>query len=204
MMHDQIKVVLFLHVYGSDGACVIVLTGKAPPNLSQGVPPLLPNQYIMGPGGLLPAYPVSRPAGSKIIGLSIFYFQVREHKKWYLSSPSVNRVVADCTGLLFHSRSMAMRTSICSSPDCQWWDSSPHFWNSLFRLLLSSLQHLSLFVKLCGSSPDLFCSFSPLCRITMESHSLAPQPLSLAETGTSPTTPTQVKLLTTCWSCLKS
>ncbi|KAL2099583.1 hypothetical protein ACEWY4_003977 [Coilia grayii] len=32
-------------------------TSKAPPNLSQGVPPLLPNQYIMGPGGLLPAYP---------------------------------------------------------------------------------------------------------------------------------------------------
>uniref|UniRef100_A0A671MTI0 Ubiquitin-associated protein 2-like n=1 Tax=Sinocyclocheilus anshuiensis TaxID=1608454 RepID=A0A671MTI0_9TELE len=32
--------------------------GKTPPNLSQGVPPLLPNQYIMGPGGLLPAYPV--------------------------------------------------------------------------------------------------------------------------------------------------
>uniref|UniRef100_A0A671QKJ1 Ubiquitin-associated protein 2-like n=1 Tax=Sinocyclocheilus anshuiensis TaxID=1608454 RepID=A0A671QKJ1_9TELE len=31
--------------------------GKVPPNLSQGVPPLLPNQYIMGPGGLLPAYP---------------------------------------------------------------------------------------------------------------------------------------------------
>ncbi|KAG7261651.1 hypothetical protein CRUP_012245 [Coryphaenoides rupestris] len=33
------------------------LNSKAPPNLSQGVPPLLPNQYIMGPGGLLPAYP---------------------------------------------------------------------------------------------------------------------------------------------------
>ncbi|KAG7476546.1 hypothetical protein MATL_G00084050 [Megalops atlanticus] len=32
-------------------------SGKAPPNLPQGVPPLLPNQYIMGPGGLLPAYP---------------------------------------------------------------------------------------------------------------------------------------------------
>ncbi|KAM6979656.1 ubiquitin-associated protein 2a [Aplochiton taeniatus] len=32
-------------------------TGKAPPNLSQGVPPLLPNQYIMGPGGILQAYP---------------------------------------------------------------------------------------------------------------------------------------------------
>uniref|UniRef100_A0A671QQ93 Ubiquitin-associated protein 2-like n=1 Tax=Sinocyclocheilus anshuiensis TaxID=1608454 RepID=A0A671QQ93_9TELE len=32
--------------------------GKVPPNLSQGVPPLLPNQYIMGPGGLLPAYPI--------------------------------------------------------------------------------------------------------------------------------------------------
>uniref|UniRef100_A0AAQ5YJX7 UBA domain-containing protein n=1 Tax=Amphiprion ocellaris TaxID=80972 RepID=A0AAQ5YJX7_AMPOC len=37
--------------------CQSSLTGKAPPNLSQGVPPLLPNQYIMGPGGLLPAYP---------------------------------------------------------------------------------------------------------------------------------------------------
>ncbi|XP_072238727.1 ubiquitin-associated protein 2a isoform X2 [Leuresthes tenuis] len=36
---------------------LLTSTGKAPPNLSQGVPPLLPNQYIMGPGGLLPAYP---------------------------------------------------------------------------------------------------------------------------------------------------
>uniref|UniRef100_H3ADE9 Ubiquitin associated protein 2 n=1 Tax=Latimeria chalumnae TaxID=7897 RepID=H3ADE9_LATCH len=36
--------------------CVDV-TGKAPPNLPQGVPPLLPNQYIVGPGGLLTAYP---------------------------------------------------------------------------------------------------------------------------------------------------
>uniref|UniRef100_A0A3P8VVP8 Ubiquitin associated protein 2a n=1 Tax=Cynoglossus semilaevis TaxID=244447 RepID=A0A3P8VVP8_CYNSE len=35
------------------------LKSKAPPNLSQGVPPLVPNQYIMGPGGLLPAYPPS-------------------------------------------------------------------------------------------------------------------------------------------------
>lgn len=34
-------------------------TGKAPPNLPQGVPPLLHNQYLVGPGGLLPAYPVS-------------------------------------------------------------------------------------------------------------------------------------------------
>uniref|UniRef100_A0A8C5X3U8 UBA domain-containing protein n=1 Tax=Malurus cyaneus samueli TaxID=2593467 RepID=A0A8C5X3U8_9PASS len=33
-------------------------TGKAPPNLPQGVPPLLHNQYIVGPGGLLPAYPI--------------------------------------------------------------------------------------------------------------------------------------------------
>ncbi|CAB1321625.1 unnamed protein product [Coregonus sp. 'balchen'] len=32
-------------------------SGKPPPNLAQGVPPLLANQYIMGPGGLLPAYP---------------------------------------------------------------------------------------------------------------------------------------------------
>ncbi|RMC16499.1 hypothetical protein DUI87_06434 [Hirundo rustica rustica] len=35
------------------------LDSKAPPNLPQGVPPLLHNQYIVGPGGLLPAYPVS-------------------------------------------------------------------------------------------------------------------------------------------------
>ncbi|XP_031674234.1 ubiquitin-associated protein 2 isoform X4 [Oncorhynchus kisutch] len=33
-------------------------SGKAPPNLAQGLPPLLANQYIMGPGGLLPAYPI--------------------------------------------------------------------------------------------------------------------------------------------------
>uniref|UniRef100_A0A9J7Z2B9 Ubiquitin associated protein 2b n=1 Tax=Cyprinus carpio carpio TaxID=630221 RepID=A0A9J7Z2B9_CYPCA len=32
-------------------------SGKTPPNLAQGVPPLLASQYIMGPGGLLPAYP---------------------------------------------------------------------------------------------------------------------------------------------------
>nr|XP_033791228.1 ubiquitin-associated protein 2 isoform X1 [Geotrypetes seraphini] len=36
----------------------LVSSGKAPPNLAQGVPPLLHNQYIMGPGGLLPAYPI--------------------------------------------------------------------------------------------------------------------------------------------------
>lgn len=39
-------------------ACLFHCSGKAPPNLAQGVPPLLANQYIMGPGGLLPAYPV--------------------------------------------------------------------------------------------------------------------------------------------------
>eukprot|EP00079_Xenopus_tropicalis_P032575 XP_017946346.1 PREDICTED: ubiquitin-associated protein 2 isoform X2 [Xenopus tropicalis] len=36
----------------------LVTSGKAPPNLPQGVPPLLHNQYIVGPGGLLPAYPI--------------------------------------------------------------------------------------------------------------------------------------------------
>ncbi|NWU38890.1 UBAP2 protein, partial [Hylia prasina] len=35
-----------------------LLGWKAPPNLPQGVPPLLHNQYIVGPGGLLPAYPI--------------------------------------------------------------------------------------------------------------------------------------------------
>ncbi|KAM3845129.1 ubiquitin-associated protein 2 isoform 2-T2 [Vipera latastei] len=36
----------------------LVSSGKAPPNLPQGVPPLLHNQYFVGPGGLLPAYPI--------------------------------------------------------------------------------------------------------------------------------------------------
>uniref|UniRef100_A0AAQ6IJ96 UBA domain-containing protein n=1 Tax=Anabas testudineus TaxID=64144 RepID=A0AAQ6IJ96_ANATE len=52
---------LFTHIsirYITTVVVFVVLTGKAPPNLSQGVPPLLPNQYIMGPGGLLPAYPI--------------------------------------------------------------------------------------------------------------------------------------------------
>ncbi|KAL7985718.1 hypothetical protein Chor_013650 [Crotalus horridus] len=40
-------------------AAPLVSSGKAPPNLPQGVPPLLHNQYFVGPGGLLPAYPVS-------------------------------------------------------------------------------------------------------------------------------------------------
>ncbi|XP_045145097.1 ubiquitin-associated protein 2 isoform X2 [Echinops telfairi] len=40
-------------------AAPLVTSGKAPPNLPQGVPPLLHNQYLVGPGGLLPAYPVS-------------------------------------------------------------------------------------------------------------------------------------------------
>ncbi|XP_067386954.1 ubiquitin-associated protein 2 isoform X2 [Emydura macquarii macquarii] len=39
-------------------AAPLVSSGKAPPNLPQGVPPLLHNQYIVGPGGLLPAYPI--------------------------------------------------------------------------------------------------------------------------------------------------
>lgn len=35
----------------------VLTIGKAPPNLPPGVPPLLPNPYIMAPG-LLHAYPV--------------------------------------------------------------------------------------------------------------------------------------------------
>ncbi|XP_006863100.1 PREDICTED: ubiquitin-associated protein 2 isoform X2 [Chrysochloris asiatica] len=42
----------------STRAAPLVTSGKAPPNLPQGVPPLLHNQYIVGPGGLLPAYPI--------------------------------------------------------------------------------------------------------------------------------------------------
>ena len=51
-------------------------TGKAPPSLPQGAPPLLHSQYLVGPGGLLPAYPVSArgalgrpPAGPGGLGL---------------------------------------------------------------------------------------------------------------------------------------
>ncbi|XP_043422176.1 ubiquitin-associated protein 2 isoform X9 [Prionailurus bengalensis] len=42
----------------STRATPLVTSGKAPPNLPQGVPPLLHNQYLVGPGGLLPAYPI--------------------------------------------------------------------------------------------------------------------------------------------------
>nr|XP_058928751.1 ubiquitin-associated protein 2 isoform X3 [Kogia breviceps] len=35
-----------------------VTHGKAPPSLPQGAPPLLHSQYLVGPGGLLPAYPI--------------------------------------------------------------------------------------------------------------------------------------------------
>uniref|UniRef100_A0A4W5PH85 Ubiquitin associated protein 2-like n=1 Tax=Hucho hucho TaxID=62062 RepID=A0A4W5PH85_9TELE len=41
---------------------LMVSVWKAPPNLPPGVPPLLPNPYIMAPG-LLHAYPVSTPHG---------------------------------------------------------------------------------------------------------------------------------------------
>ncbi|XP_034547216.1 ubiquitin-associated protein 2-like isoform X2 [Notolabrus celidotus] len=46
-----------LSAAGTRVAPLLATSGKAPPNLAQGVPPLLANQYIMGPGGLLPAYP---------------------------------------------------------------------------------------------------------------------------------------------------
>ncbi|KAG5213113.1 hypothetical protein MJG53_003564 [Ovis ammon polii x Ovis aries] len=42
----------------STRAAPLMTSGKAPPNLPQGVPPLLHNQYLVGPGGLLPAYPI--------------------------------------------------------------------------------------------------------------------------------------------------
>lgn len=74
----QIVGIVAALLHESDGCCVIVLTGKAPPNLSQGVPPLLPNQYIMGPGGLLPAYPVSSPQENHRI--IVVYFEISEHK----------------------------------------------------------------------------------------------------------------------------
>ncbi|XP_058027936.1 ubiquitin-associated protein 2 [Ahaetulla prasina] len=42
----------------SRAAAPLASSAKAPPNLHQGVPPLLHNQYFVGPGGLLPAYPI--------------------------------------------------------------------------------------------------------------------------------------------------
>ncbi|XP_050842284.1 ubiquitin-associated protein 2-like isoform X7 [Serinus canaria] len=44
-------------VSATSRAAPLMSSGKAPPNLPQGVSPLLHNQYIVGPGGLLPAYP---------------------------------------------------------------------------------------------------------------------------------------------------
>ncbi|TRZ04584.1 hypothetical protein HGM15179_022523, partial [Zosterops borbonicus] len=46
-----------ISVSATTRAAPLMSSGKAPPNLPQGVPPLLHNQYIVGPGGLLPAYP---------------------------------------------------------------------------------------------------------------------------------------------------
>ncbi|KAG7276723.1 hypothetical protein CRUP_006902 [Coryphaenoides rupestris] len=43
---------------GNRTAPLLTASGKVPPNLAQGGPPVLTNQYIMGPGGLLPAYPI--------------------------------------------------------------------------------------------------------------------------------------------------
>lgn len=67
-----------------------VWTGKTPPNLSQGVPPLLPNQYIMGPGGLLPAYPVSRPSSLVIL----VWFHRKDIYKGFFHNP-LGRFVTD-------------------------------------------------------------------------------------------------------------
>ncbi|XP_065734483.1 ubiquitin-associated protein 2 isoform X4 [Phocoena phocoena] len=39
-------------------ATPLASSGKEPPSLPQGAPPLLHSQYLVGPGGLLPAYPV--------------------------------------------------------------------------------------------------------------------------------------------------
>uniref|UniRef100_A0A3Q3XGZ8 Uncharacterized protein n=1 Tax=Mola mola TaxID=94237 RepID=A0A3Q3XGZ8_MOLML len=55
------------YAHAASGVCLVLVLissilpvlSKAPPNLAQGVPPLMANQYIMGPGGLLPAYPVT-------------------------------------------------------------------------------------------------------------------------------------------------
>lgn len=87
---------------------------------------------------------------------------------------------------------MATRTSICSSPDCQWWASS-----QILQIKSNQVIYFSLFGRCVAPLLILFCLFSPLCRITMESHFPAPQQLSLAETVASPITPTQVKLLFT-------
>uniref|UniRef100_A0A7M4DWI6 Ubiquitin associated protein 2 like n=1 Tax=Crocodylus porosus TaxID=8502 RepID=A0A7M4DWI6_CROPO len=54
-------------VTASTRSSVATTSGKAPPNLPPGVPPLLPNPYIMAPG-LLHAYPVSRAALSPWLG----------------------------------------------------------------------------------------------------------------------------------------
>lgn len=83
---------------------------------------------------------------------------------------------------LFDSRFTAMRISICFSPDYRWWALNPHHCTWLGVVSLDQVSILS-------------CALSPPCRITMESHSLAPLPLCRAETGASPTTPTQVGAL---------
>lgn len=74
-----------------------------------------------------------------------------------------------------------------------------HMLQSRLPLVSIFATHMERLVKdifACMSSSHLsfFSYLSPLCRITMESHFLAPQQLFPTETGALPTTPTQVKL----------
>lgn len=115
---------------------------------------------------------------------------------------------------LSYSRSMAMKTSICYSPDCQLWATQRCFQHRLFNneqnvltwlwevLFFTSVDKMSSVwnfyfpVEARSRCCSLFlrssCFSSLLCRITMESHSLALRQLCLAEMGASPTTPIQV------------
>ncbi|XP_048359396.1 LOW QUALITY PROTEIN: ubiquitin-associated protein 2-like [Sphaerodactylus townsendi] len=61
---------------------VATTSGKAPPNLPPGVPPLLPNPYIMAPG-LLPAYPTKHLQLPVLIGHGFQTF-------YYFGSPSLD------------------------------------------------------------------------------------------------------------------
>lgn len=96
-----------------------------------------------------------------------------------------------------NSRSMVTRIWLCSSPDLQWWASTPSL--NLISLILVVMWSISLTFFFFF----LFFFFSKVCKITMESSFLAPQQISLVDTGALPTTLTQVKHRPLGWTCLK-
>lgn len=86
-------------------------SGKAPPNLPPGVPPLLPNPYIMAPG-LLHAYPVGSCQGQVKLTRTIRALLVLHR---------VQVILLTHFPLYLSLRCMAMMTYRCCRHGYPWW-----------------------------------------------------------------------------------